>query len=131
MAIGISRKTKIPFILPRERELPKEQQTIFYLRSLSALTRGEYTEYRSTLPSDGSGDKPLEGLAKWSVRILKECLVGWENFKDAEGKDLPFSIGPGDLATDESIDCIGTNDIFALSVGAVNASFLSEEDKKK
>src|SRR6185295_13094406 len=121
MAIGISRKTRISFILPRERELPKEQQTIFYLRSLSALTRGEYTEYRSSLPTDPEKIKLMDGLAKWSIRILKECLVGWENFKDSEGQPLQFFGNSYDGgATDDTIDCLGTNDLFALSIAAVN-----------
>jgi len=55
--------------------------------------------------------------------MLRKGLVGWRNFPDASGNDLPFSYENVDRLPAELVDVI-TNRIFA-------SSYLTEDEKKK
>jgi len=79
------------YICKDDRDLPVEEQTIFTLRRipLPKLAKIEDELYKAT----GIGKRREEKIRTGNnqMKILQEGLAGWENFKDEDGEDIPFS----------------------------------------
>lgn len=102
------------YVLREDRELSPEKQTRFKIRALSPTTYfgivRDAKDFAETIQA-ATPKAPIESLEpaeekdapavpeslEWTrpyadrvMALLKIGLGGWENFKDADGKDVPF-----------------------------------------
>ena len=80
MITGITPGTRYNYILKAEKNLPKEEQTIFQMKS---LTGEEMIEVL---------DLTAAGTHKAFLVSIQLAIVGWENFKDDKGNDIPYKL---------------------------------------
>ena len=86
---------KFRYVLKQDRDLPKEKQTVFFLK---AFTSKELEDVEGSLDvgmsvsRDGVlGDANISTSVKMGERInafLRAGLLGWENYKGADGKEV-------------------------------------------
>lgn len=81
MVVAVDPKRGVPVVLEREKGLPKEKQTTFFLLP---LTQGE-----ADLVQQCYEDK--EPTVRQTVDLFLEKLVNWSNLKDQDGCEVPFS----------------------------------------
>jgi hypothetical protein len=105
------------FIAPSDSALPADQQTVWLLRPLDVFDNAEVADAYS----DGTG-----GNMRRLLTYLRLSLVGWRNFKDESGADVPF-VGLNGRATDEDIRKIPT----AYAHELVKAIFEAEAISRK
>ena len=81
MAIAQTMKQR-EYVLQEDRKLPKEEQTVFILKPLGG-------EQQAIVEDSGYFDgKTKIGTQKFET--LKLCLIGWKNFKTADGEECVF-----------------------------------------
>ena len=95
MAIAFRRAVR-EFIVPSDLTLPPEQQTTWLLRPLDVFDAAELAD---TYTADE------KGWAAKAVQMAKMSLVGWRNFKDADGNEVAF-VGLNNRATDDDLRLI-------------------------
>jgi len=111
------------YILKRERALPKESQTVFKLRTLTA------DQWSIIWDQAGAGGQAIMSVASG--------LTGWENFKDADGLPVSFKGNESGLSDDDNLQRMMDNlnriagaDILELSY-AIRARNVIEEIERK
>jgi len=127
MAIALTTKSVTEYVLERERSLPKEEQTVWLLRPLSLAFRLQISEL------DGKSD----GWQRAISSCLRGSLAGWRNFKDADGKDVPFATESAEVlglrvpvASPESLLAIPSEDALELGARCLANLKLSVDDRK-
>lgn len=109
MAVARSMQER-EFILACDKELPPNQQTVFLVKPLSSqdqialsdmVSKSENMFAEIVIEKDGekrTHRSPVPANAfEREHEILVRCLVGWSNYKDADGKELDFkTIEPKD-----------------------------------
>lgn len=101
MAIAIDSSSKLEMIIASDRGKPKEEQTIFYVRPMTVKEmRKLHQKWKggSVPEADFSFDELLD--------MITSFLVGWRNFKNAEGKEVPFVPGSKENIERFSIDLL-------------------------
>ena len=104
MPIALDPKATFTYILEDDRKLPEEDQTVFTLRG---LTVAEEAKVADSMISSIPGQEELSFRSgTHQLTVLRHGLRGWENFKDADGKNVSFDIGRGNPrhVTDECLD---------------------------
>jgi len=92
MAIALDPNQKIPFVLKRDRNLPKEEQTTFYSRVITVRRLQELTDkYTRRSEKKNEWKFAVEEL----ISLINEFLAGWENFKLPDGTQAEFKMDPG------------------------------------
>ncbi len=85
MVRTLSVRVPFDYVLKSERDLAVVEQTRFVLRPLSGLDK-------LTMASAASaGETPNESLGIAAAWAAKNCLVGWHNLLDEDGKPVQFS----------------------------------------
>lgn len=115
------------YVLKRDRELPKEQQTTWHLR---ALTESEWARVLD-LVYVGTGEEPA-GVATVSIETLRRGLVGATNLLGPDGKPLPVAemIAAGGV-TDEVLSRIPWSARLELATQIEAGTRVSEADVEK
>lgn len=132
MAVALT-LTPREYVLKCDRELPQDQQSVFLIRPLTAK---ETTEVTDRLRFSGRTIEFGEGEEKKSFpvpdnrtdnlyQIVRLGLVGWKNFKDESGKDVPFGAD-----RDENLNYLYTLWILELHEAIDALSDLKEEQVK-
>lgn len=80
MAIGIRPGEDEEYILKKERKLPKEEQTIFLIKMMTAEEGAHTVDVLNMNP----------GGAKYALSCIQMGLIEWRNLKDYEGKEIDF-----------------------------------------
>lgn len=99
----------VDFVLPQDRALPPEQQTVFQLQTLSARNRARVTD--AMLGLDVTGQATLTGAGTGCLVACLYGLAGWRNLRDAAGNEVVFKMrrqGGASILTDESLDAISS-----------------------
>lgn len=135
MAIGITTGQVHDYVLERERGLPPEQQTVFQLRTLTTRQRFRLMDLHRL--RDG-GVEIRQGEVQYTA--LKVGLVGWRNFLDANGAEIPFereggirSVNHIDVngpASDATLDRLASEDALELAEAVASAAHLTRADAK-
>lgn len=93
MPIALDPKRTSEFVLSCDRKdesgkpIPKEKQTVFELRVLTARELAQLEDELSEVDMRGT----IKVKAGSQVlKILKLGLVGWKNFKDGKGNEIQF-----------------------------------------
>jgi len=140
MAIALTPNQKRDFILSADRSLPAEKQTVFELRGVPVALRSKFNVLIGFAPKTESAD-PLFGISRDHLNALyllaiRCCLVGWRNFRDADGNELKFSGQTIDVdgmpirgaATDESLELLGTSALAELGAECINGMIVTKSD---
>lgn len=77
MPVARSTAETFDYVTLADRELPKEQQTVFHLRRLPTNVHVQ-----------------LMDLTTAAHVALRAGLAGWTNFRDENGEEIPFKIDP-------------------------------------
>ncbi len=144
MAIALTPHATREFILARERSLPADQQTRFLLRAVPLTVRTEFLMLLGLSAADG--EQTAEDLmrsvdpgklSRLYVLALRTSLVGWRNFRDAEGREAPFATEPLDVngvqlkvPTVDTIELLAHEDFQELGTESLNSMLLSRTDAK-
>ena len=105
MAKAYDRARTREFVPPCDRDLPKEQQTVFILAWLSSF---DVAELEDLYQGAAKGEWPkLIELARFALR-------GWKNFLMPDGSPAPFEVGPDGHATRETIGRIPVRELLAI-----------------
>lgn len=93
MVIARSVSETFPYVCLSDRELPKQQQTVFRLRRLPALLALSLDNLH-----DASADGTRVTLRMGDQRkvILLAGIAGWENLTDSAGAPVEFKSAVGD-----------------------------------
>lgn len=134
MAIALSPERRFRYILEEDRELPADQQTVWWLRVLTQKERDRLL--KDTANVKGANRSPVPVMAD----TLRCGLDGWDNFRDAEGSDTPFeAVSPSDghawikrpaIPSDATLDNIPYGYWTELFEAIINSSQLREDDVK-
>jgi len=95
MAIAVDPNQKIPFVLKRDKDLPKEQQTIFYSRVMSVRRMQELASQYEKKGPKVTMAFTLDNLTK----LINEFLAGWDNFHLSDGTTAVFELEPSSNGT--------------------------------
>jgi hypothetical protein len=94
MAIANTPNETREFVCASERQLPEDQRTYFRLRAVPFAVRSHFGVLLGMAPGDDADPMkrlPPDEIAKLYVLALRCSLVGWRNFRDATGAEVPFS----------------------------------------
>lgn len=91
--ISYTAKEQFSYVPKADRELAPELQTKFHLRTLSS------EEDDPVMTLQAAAD------ARWANTALRFGLLGWENFKDVNGKPLTFKLVAG-VPSSETLDLV-------------------------
>lgn len=101
MAIARSKKEVIRYVLRDDRELPKEQQTVFLLRPLSNV---QVASIDAMVDIDLSGTHARVPAGQQRLVALKAGLAGWEGYLDEQGTPVAFAVQRG-VRSIHGIEC--------------------------
>ncbi len=126
-AINTKKKTKV--VLNCQKSLPKNEQVRFVLTPLSARKFFEF------MPEEDGGIKgEKSGVTQKDIYLFYDCLgcalVGWENLKDEEGKEIKFVAGDSGGASRETVDFLPMEVIGMLFEEIIKMSKLTKNEIK-
>lgn len=93
MPIALDPKSTFSYVLRDDRELPKEQQTVFELRGLTVAEEASVTD--SMILAHGGVEELSVRAGTHALTVLRFGLKGWSNFKNADGADVAFEVEKG------------------------------------
>lgn len=114
------------------RDWPVEDQPVFLIKTLKAkeaanLQDGMTDAVVNKKDSNDTTVRIYSGTA--AVKALKAGLVGWENFKDADGEDVEFRENNGTPRM-ENFDRIPVKIRAELAEAITEGTFLTEQEEK-
>lgn len=121
MAVGIDPNKVDRYVLPEDRKLPKEEQTIFLLKPLKHCIRVNLADQATDITGQ------LKNSVEFIAKVVENGLVGWDNFKTGEGADIIF----GEKAGAENLSSLAFDQLNELAVRILELSGLTEGQKKK
>lgn len=80
MVIALDPKVGLPVVLESEKDLPKSEQTTFFMLPLRQGQASLVDEMQGKIPK-----------AEVLVGLAIENIVGWENFKDSNNREIAFT----------------------------------------
>ena len=110
----------IKYILKRDRNKPEEEQTIFYLR---AMTASQYDQIIDL------GADPKTKPSEVNYKILRFGLLNWENLKNQSGEMIEAK-KEGNFIKKESLDLLPFSVRQELIEQIMELAQLSEEAEK-
>lgn len=130
MPIAIDPRSVRRYVLSDERKLiaegklTRDAATKFLLKTMSIETEGRVA--RAT----------QEGTHETLLITLREGLVGWENFRDARGIEVPFVVYPADhplkgQPTDETLERVPRSCRGELMAATMELSNVSESEREQ
>lgn len=87
MAIAVDPARTFDYVLQCDRELPKEQQTVFQLKVLTAKELAQIEDNAVVIDKE---EKIAVNSGSTVLKTLRVGLQAWENFKDANGNPVMF-----------------------------------------
>jgi len=90
MVIPVDPKHEYSFIADEDKELPKDQQTVFKIRPLTAREEAHVTDAFLEMEIGSGAPKAKSRLGARSIAILNIGLLGWENFPPGDVDDHQF-----------------------------------------
>lgn len=137
MVIALTPRTRHPYVLRRERGLPAEQRTTFFLRTLTIEERAALMDVSSSYDQEERTIRVPAGTQALST--VRAGLLGWQNLKDEKGADVTFETGPERAVlgghkvappTDACLDRLPLDVLLELANAIRDASTLSDDDAK-
>ena len=124
MAIAIDPTVPFSYVLLCDRELPAEEQTVWTLRGLSHKERTGVENDLARQESDGALSFRV---GSQRTRILKAGILGFENLRFADGREVPFE-KQGQEIHDRTLDVIPDAYLTELANAITEHGRLTEKD---
>ena len=137
MAVALTPGATRDYVLKAERELPPEQRSVFVMRAVPLSVRAQF----GMLLGRAAGEDPFAGadqgeLSRLYVLALRTSLVGWRNFRTADGADVLFQAAPLEVngqriqgaPTDATLDLLDTATMAELGAEALQSMVLGRTD---
>lgn len=124
MVIALDPNEKRPYVVIDDQKLPKEQQTVFWIKPMDYSLRAEIDDLMGIYV----GKRENVGAAM--AKILERCLVGWDNLKSSSGALIPFAASPNGGASPSSLSLLKQEWRIELGAAIYAWSALSEADAK-
>lgn len=141
MAIANTPNQTREWVKPSERELPTEQRTFFKIRAVPFAVRSHFgvllgMTQGGTDETDIVKRLPAGEMARLYVLALRTCLVGWRNFRDSSGSEVPFAATNIDVngtivrgaASDEALEMLDTETTAELGQECLLSMVLNKRD---
>jgi hypothetical protein len=125
MPIAVDPARTYRYVLACERALPVEQQTVFLLKALTAREHAQIRDGLSVVDPQGN---LLVRQGSGEILILTLGVLGWENFKDAQGAPVAFLADP--MQKDANWDRLAPHHRKELADAVTEMTFLSEAERK-
>lgn len=128
MPIALDPKSTFPYVLKDDRELPKEQQTVFQLRGLTVSEEATVTD--SMILAHGGVEELSVRAGTHQLTVLRYGLKGWSNFKNADGADVAFEVEKGHprCVTDACLDRLLPKYRAELSSAILERGVITEDE---
>lgn len=110
MAIAFDGRVVREYVPKSDRALPPDQQTVFLYRPLSNTDEFALADKHGSFGT-------MERKWWYGADMVKRALVGWRNFKMANGEEAPFTKDEFGIATNDTLNFVGpllTELIFAI-----------------
>lgn len=124
MAIAIDITQPVPYIVPSDRKLPANEQTTFFIQVLSVgqamLLATKFASLKDKIGTNGHA-LPLDEVR----HMLNDFVVGWVNFRTANGKEVPFI-----PKAETNWDYLSMGTLGELLTGILEVNQLSEAQQK-
>lgn len=127
MVIAADPRIPFDYILGIDRKKPRQEQTVFKLKILSPTEEAEIQDSGISMVKE---QEFKFNLGKKKIQILKAGLVGWNNFKDRDGKDVLFNTDKNGEPTDESLSRLRPEWRTELANAITEQNTMSEEEIK-
>lgn len=88
----------IPYVLKEDRELPKEQQTIFHVSMVDSALHAHLWDNSSYRQDDDGGKKVIIKAFSLIRDTVKFCVKGWENLDGAAFDEKLHIVSYGNVA---------------------------------
>lgn len=119
MALALS-INKTEYILKSDKDLDKKEQTLFFIKPLTAR---QFATVQDAMKISGDDKRfSIDNIGTYTLDILQMGLVGWDNFLDIEGKPVKWN----EKNMDKNIDRIPADARFELSTQVMDSSNLKE-----
>ena len=132
MAIAINPDDERVYILKDDRKLPKDEQTMFYLRTLTARDyyrlKDGALEVRAPI-RNASETRTVFHTGTQEQEILLKGLIRWENLKDARGNELVYPDGRDNDARLKALSYLRPNWRKEISEVILADSDVTEQDE--
>ena len=135
MAIALDPNRTFDYVLKCDRGLPREQQSVFHIRPLSALEMRHLKNAALTI--DQVTQQAHSYLGDLRYLALRAGLVGWSNFKRADGTEAVFErtrqnlLGrSGEVVTDACLDLLRDEWRDELAEAVQEFNTLTRDDAK-
>jgi hypothetical protein len=132
MAIAINPDDERVYILREDRGLPKDEQTMFFLRTLTARDyyrlKDGALEVRAPI-RNASETRTVFHTGTQEQEILLKGLVRWENLKDGHGNELTYPDGRDSDAKLKALSYLRPNWRKEISEVILADSDLTEQDE--
>lgn len=128
MPIAITADDIRRYVLNEERDTkgkPKPDATIFLLRP---LTEAEKTRIRDRHVKLVAGQPEFSEFGTFIGTNLRLGLAGWENFKDAKGREVPFKQVGRNATENANLSYLSDAHKMELAFAIFNDSEVTEED---
>lgn len=141
MAIATTPNQRRDWFKQAERDLPADKRTAFELRGVPFAVRSQFgvllgLSRRGEDSTDALAGIPAQEIARLYVLAIRTCLIGWRNYRDAEGNDVKFVGEPMEVcgttlrgvATDETLERLDTETIAELGAECLANMVLNKAD---
>jgi len=110
-----------PFVIEEDLALPEDERTTFFLKNLSQ------EQWDKLIPTiAGREGEAINLMGAAATKICKLTLVNWENYRDAEGEEIPFEHGN----MKANLNHLSAATRMKIAVEALNRNQLTENDEK-
>ena len=135
--IALTPRIRHPYVLERDRALPGEKRTTFYLRTLTVEERASLAD-RAGEYSAGTGQIQMR-TGSAALATVRAGLCGWDNLQDGRGGTVPFAADPERAVlgghkvappSDACLDLLDWAAIQELAAAIRSNAELSDDDAK-
>ena len=120
MPVALSPTSFKPYVFKEDRSLPEEDQTKFHMKLMNFEELCAFEDAMADMDSGKTRD-----TMKACMDALKIGLLGWTNFKYADGKQVDFT-----EMFSTNFPCFGPDVTQRLISAALEVNKLSEEESK-
>jgi hypothetical protein len=123
MPIAVDPEQTWDFVVPSERDLPEESQTVFILKPLDLRAEKRMAEL-------SRGQENVAGASEAGTYVLKMGLAGWRNFRNTKGEAINFDVGRDGHPTDVTLGRIDLSSRMELVKAILYRNGITEDEQK-
>lgn len=125
MPLAIDPNTPFDYVVKDDQNLPTESKTVFSIRP---LTEREAREFEGGIKVDSKTGQFTLDNREAEYQLLLRGLVGWRNFRDADGNDVEFLLDGKGKCDPKNLDRIAQKYRTELADAIQSGMILTEAD---